>query len=174
MPFTSRLDVVKKGGKDNSRSPGIHSSDVLPDGLNGDCPGGGGLVGEGLQESSIDAGLDEDRLQCLDGTGLDESANSISGTFTSSGRLLIGKSLDDGLREPRRDKGRGTVFLSSSSQDGGSCGASVGIGDEESGDINGAVRNGGGLERSGSGNSNGGSGSGRHFYDLENFTSVRQ
>jgi hypothetical protein len=163
LPLAGSFDFVKEGGENQGGSPGVHISDIRPDGLDSSCPDSGHLVGKCLEKGVVDSGVDENGLESLDRWGGSEASDGAGSALTSSGRFFVGKSLDDGIGESSSLEGRGTLLFGGGSENSDSRLAGSFVSDKERWDVNLAINGSNGLEGGGGGDSSGG-GDSRHVY----------
>jgi len=118
-----------------------------------------------LEEGGVDARVNEDGLQRLDSSIVDESLDGICSTLTGGRGFFVGESLDDGIRKTNGLESGRTIFLGDSRESRSSGPTSCLISNEKSRDVELAFNwsSSGGLKRGRGRGSNSGGGSGRHF-----------
>lgn len=86
---------MKEGREYECGGPRRHGRDKGDGSVDSGRCGGLGLVGERLEKSSQDLGLDDNGLELLDALASDEDGNRLDGTIACVGVLLVGERLDE-------------------------------------------------------------------------------
>lgn len=93
LPLSSGLDLLEKDGKEDGGSPGGSDLNDGLDGSDGGFTDGSDLVGEGLTDDDVHELLEEERLNGVSNTLLDEDGEKLASSLPGDRVLLVTESL---------------------------------------------------------------------------------
>lgn len=111
LPLSGGLDLLEEDGEEDGDGPRGGDLDDAEDGGEGGGTDGGDLVGERLGDDEVHELLEEEGLDGVSDSLLDEDAQELASSLTGNGVLLVVESLEDGVGEAKADEGLGSLNL---------------------------------------------------------------
>ena len=140
LPFTGGLDLLEEDGEENEGGPRGGGGDDGLDGVDGGDSNGSDLVGKGFRDHQLHQLFEEERLDGVSDTLLNEDAQQLARAFSGNRVLLVGQSLFDGSSETESDERLRTLELDEVDElDGGLLSLDTRGGGEDDVDVDGRV-----------------------------------
>ena len=111
LPFSGGLDLLEEDGEEDEGRPRGGGGDDGLDGFDGGDSDGGDLVGESFRNDQVHDLFEEEGLDGVSNSLLDEDAQQLAGTLSRDRVLLVGESLFDGSGEAESDERLRTLEL---------------------------------------------------------------